>query len=101
FVIIGGAVADNVRDLTTAVQKWADTGPPAPPRWLGNIPFIGDHAVDYWQGLVTDTGKLLRAARKLIEPASALLLVVGKLLISGLLELGLSILIAFFLFRDG
>src|SRR5207247_10858326 len=34
-------------------------------------------------------------------PASSLFVRVGKLLVSGLLELALSILIAFFLFRDG
>jgi predicted PurR-regulated permease PerM len=101
FVIIGAAVSDDVRDLTSAVQQWADTGPPPPPSWLGKVPLVGERAVAYWQSLTTDTATLLQEARRLIVPASSLLMWIGKLLISGLLELALSILIAFFLFRDG
>jgi predicted PurR-regulated permease PerM len=101
FVIIGAAVSDDVRDLTSAVQQWTDTGPPPPPSWLGRVPLVGERAVAYWQNLTTDTAALLHEARRLIVPASSLLVKVGKLLVSGLLELTLSILIAFFLFRDG
>jgi len=101
FLIIGAAVSDDVRDLTSAVQEWIDTGAPPPPAWLGKVPLVGQRAVEYWQNLTTDTATLLREARRLIVPASSFLVWVGKLLISGLLQLALSILIAFFLFRDG
>jgi predicted PurR-regulated permease PerM len=101
FVIIGAAVSDDVRDLTTAIRSWIDTGPPAPPDWLAKIPLVGPRAVEYWQTLVTDSAKLLDEAKRLIAPASAWLVVIGKMLISGLVELALSILIAFFLFRNG
>jgi predicted PurR-regulated permease PerM len=101
FVVIGAAVSDNVRDLTTAVRGWIDTGPPAPPDWLARVPLVGSRAVNYWQSLATDSAKLAAEARRLIPPASAFLLMIGKMLVSGLLELTLSILIAFFLFRDG
>jgi predicted PurR-regulated permease PerM len=101
FLIIGTAVSDDVRDLTSAVQQWTDTGPPLPPSWLGRVPLVGQRAVEYWQNLTTDTATLLREARRLIVPASSFLVWVGKLLISGLLQMALSILIAFFLFRDG
>src|SRR5216117_278531 len=100
FVIIG-AVSDDIRDLTLAVQQWTDTGPPPPPSWLGKVPLVGERAVAYWQSLTTDTATLLHEARRLIVPASSLLVRVGKLLVSGLLELALSILLAFFLFRNG
>jgi len=101
FVIIGAAVSDDVRDLTSALQQWTDTGLPPPPSWLGRVPLVGERAVAYWQSLTTDTTTLLHEARRFIVPASSLLVKVGKLLVSGLLELALSILIAFFLFRDG
>jgi predicted PurR-regulated permease PerM len=101
FVVIGAAVSDNVRDLTTAVRSWIDTGPPAPPGWLAKLPLVGSRLVEYWQTLATDSAKLLAEAKKLIAPASALLVIIGKMLISGLVQLALSILIAFFLFREG
>jgi len=99
--VIGATLADNVHALTIAVRQWFDTGPPAPPEWLARVPVVGHRAMAYWQTLATDTTKLLLEARRLIEPLSALLLVIGRMLISGLLELTLSILIAFFLYRDG
>lgn len=101
FVIIGAAVSDDVRDLTAAVRGWIETGPPAPPDWLGRLPLVGSRAVAYWQTLATDSTKLAAEAKRLIAPASAFLLMIGKMLVSGLLELTLSILIAFFLFRGG
>jgi len=101
FVIIGAAVSDNVRDLTVAVQRWVDTGPPAPPDWLGKVPVFGARAVEYWQSLTTDSAKLLNEAKRLIVPASSSLVLIGKMLVHGLLALALSILIAFFLFRGG
>jgi predicted PurR-regulated permease PerM len=101
FVIIGGAVSDDVRDLTVAVRSWIETGPPAPPDWLAKVPLVGPRSVEYWQTLATDSAKLVEAGKRLVGPASGLLVAIGKMLISGLVELALSILIAFFLFRDG
>jgi predicted PurR-regulated permease PerM len=101
FVMIGAAVSDNVRDLTSAARSWTETGPPAPPAWLNKVPLFGKRIVDHWQIVATDSEKLLQIGKRLIAPTSALLVIIGKLLIGGLAQLALSILIAFFLFRDG
>jgi len=101
FGMIAAAVGDNVRDLTAAAKGWIDTGLPGPPDWLGTIPLFGHRAVEHWQTLAADRAQLIEESRRLIEPLSALLLVIGKVLISGLVALALSILIAVFFFRDG
>ena len=100
FLVIAAHIGDSVSDLTAAIRRWVDTGPPGPPDWLGKIPF-GSRAVTYWETLAADSAKLLEESKRLIEPASALLLVVGKILISGLFQLALSLFILLFLFRDG
>ena len=101
FLIAGMALSDNVRDLTTAAQHWIEQGPPAPPAWLAKVPVVGHQATEYWQSFAADTEKLWTEAQRFIEPVSSWLLKVGLALGGGLLELALSILIAFFLFRDG
>ena len=101
FVVIGATLADNVKELTAATRHWIAEGPPAPPAWLGKVPAIGHQATDYWQSLASDTAKLWTEAQPLVEKASSWLLVAGIALGRGVLELGLSIFIAFFLFRDG
>ena len=100
FLIAGMALSDNVRDLTTAAQHWIEQGPPAPPAWLAKVPVVGHQATEYWQSFAADTAKLWTEAQRFIEPVSSWLLKVGLALGGGLLELALSILIAFFLFRD-
>jgi predicted PurR-regulated permease PerM len=101
FVVIAAAVSDNVRDLTAAANEWINSGVPAPPPWLGKIPLFGHGAVEHWQALAADRAKLIEESKKLIEPLSVALLVIGKVVGNGLLALALSIFIALFFFRDG
>jgi predicted PurR-regulated permease PerM len=101
FVVVGASLADNVKDLTAATRKWMEAGPPAPPEWLGKVPLIGAKAVSTWQSLTSDTGKLMEKSQELLQLASAWLLKGGLLLGHGLMQLTLSIFIAFFLFCHG
>src|SRR6187402_1691687 len=101
FVIIGSTLAENVRELTEATRHWVEAGPPAPPEWLAKVPGIGQQATEYWKRLAADSSMLLATGKKLIEPLSGWLLSAGFGLGRGLFELTLSILIAFFIFRDG
>jgi hypothetical protein len=101
FVIVGATLADNVKDLTAAARKWVDRGPPLPPAWLAKVPMVGQQAAAYWQSLAQDTAKLWSEAERFIQPVSAWVLKVSLALGAGLLELVLSVFIAFFLFRDG
>jgi predicted PurR-regulated permease PerM len=101
FVIVGTTLGENVKELTDATRRWREAGPPAPPAWLAKVPGIGRQATEYWQRLAADSSALLDAGRKLIEPLGKWLVSAGVGLGRGLLELALSILIAFFIFRDG
>ena len=101
FVIVGVTLADNINQLTDAAKSWIQNGPPAPPDWLAKVPVVGPPATEYWQSMVADTSKLWTESQRLIEPASAWLLRGGLALGGGLIQLALSIFVAFFLFRDG
>jgi predicted PurR-regulated permease PerM len=101
FAIVGAKLADHVSQLMVAVRKWIEAGPPAPPEWLHKLPVIGDRIVASWQSLGGDTTRMLAIARRFIEPAGARLLNLGVVLGAGLVQLALSIFIAFFFFRDG
>lgn len=101
LTIIGSTLADNVRDLAVAARRSLEQGPPAPPAWLRKMPVIGHSASDYWQSLTQNTATLWTEARRFIEPLSSWLLRLGLSIGSGLMELGLSVLISLFLFRDG
>jgi predicted PurR-regulated permease PerM len=101
FLIVGMTLGDNVKELTAATRHWVAAGPPAPPEWLVKVPVVGAQAAEYWRSLAADTAKLWEEAQRFIEPVSIWLLKVGLALGAGVVELALSIFIAFFLFRDG
>jgi len=101
LIIVGATLADNVKDLTAAARRSFEQGPPPPPAWLVKVPVVGKSAADYWQSLSNDGGTLWTNARRFIEPVSSWLLKLGLLLGGGLVEVGMSILIAIFLFRHG
>jgi predicted PurR-regulated permease PerM len=101
FLIVGATLADNVGELRTAVHRWIDEGPPSPPDWLPEVPVVGQSAYDYWLSLTADSAKLVATAKRFVEPVSGVLLKLGVILGRGLLQLGLSVFIAFFLYRDG
>lgn len=101
FVIIGATLADNVKDVTVAARNWLDAGPPEPPTWLAKVPVVGPTATDYWQAVAQDSAKLWKDLKGFLEPVSSGLLKAGIALGRGVLELALSVFIAFFLFRDG
>jgi predicted PurR-regulated permease PerM len=101
FLIIGATLAGNVKALAAAIQHWVGQGPPAPPAWLERVPGIGQPVSEYWRSLEADTAKLWAEVQPFIEKVTGWLLVFGVALGRGVLELALSILVAFFLFRDG
>jgi len=101
FVIVGATLADNVKELTAATRRWLDAGPPEPPAWLAKVPIIGSSIIEEWQALAGDSARLIEEAKRFIEPVSSWALKAGLVLGRGLLELALSILVTFFLLRDG
>ena len=101
FLVVGLTLADNVTELKTAAQRLLDSGPPAPPAWLAKVPVIGKPAAERWQILAADSARLLQEAKRFVEPVGSWLLNVGLKLGVGLLDLALSILLTFFLLRNG
>jgi predicted PurR-regulated permease PerM len=101
FVVIGLTLADNVQDLKAATQRWIAAGLPAPPAWLAKVPLVGSMAVETWQDLAADTGRLLEELKRILEPVAARLLQTGLSLGIGLFQMALSILVAFFLLQNG
>jgi predicted PurR-regulated permease PerM len=101
FVMVGLTLTNNVTELKNATQRWLDAGPPAPPAWLAKVPVIGHAMTEKWQSLATDSAKLLQEAKRFVEPVGSWLIKTGLKLGVGLLQLALSILVTFFLLRNG
>jgi len=101
FVIVGATIAENADRVADWVRMLAEEGPPEPPAWVGQLPYIGERAAEYWGGFAHDTSKMFDELRKVAEPARKVAVSGGATVLGAVLQLALSIVIAFFLFKDG
>jgi predicted PurR-regulated permease PerM len=101
FVIVGASLADNAEAVALWARSVLEEGPPEPPTWVNELPLIGERVAAYWSGMAHDAPRLLAELSKYIEPARRIALASGVTVAGALLQLALSILIAFFFFRDG
>lgn len=101
FVIVGATLAENFDRMSGFVRGAIETGPPDAPAWLGQLPLVGERAAAYWGPLAHDSARALAELGRFAEPLRDFALRSGAVVGEGLLQLTLSVLIAFFLFRDG
>lgn len=101
FAIVAFGLADNAAQLINAINTQIELGPPEAPTWLLNIPIVGDHLTAYWNNLAHDSQRLAEDIKLVLPAAQTTLLAAGKAFGSGLIQLSLSVFIAFFLFHDG
>jgi len=100
IVVVGFSLADSAADLTAAFQRWREAGPPAPPAWLGSVPFVGTELTERWAALASDRERMIEEGGRLIQAGTSWVLTGGFAIGRGVTELAISILIAFFLYRD-
>jgi predicted PurR-regulated permease PerM len=95
------ALADNVAELGHAATQVARNGLPDAPAWLRQIPLIGQTMFDYWQQFVHDGPRLMAELQKLAQMAQASVLAGGRVAGKGVVDIGLSVFLAFFFFLHG
>jgi predicted PurR-regulated permease PerM len=101
LAVVVATLAESVSRLVAAVARLLEQGPPSPPLWVAELPAVGESLAAYWEGLAHDAPAFTGELRKLIGPAADLALGGGAVLGAGILELSLSVFIAFFFYRDG
>jgi predicted PurR-regulated permease PerM len=101
FAIMVATLADSISSLITAATRVLDQGPPVPPHWVAGLPVVGESLAAYWERLANNAPAFMIELKKLIGPATDIAVASGAVLGVGLLELGLSVFIAFFFYRHG
>lgn len=94
-------LADSMAQLGRGVSELMNSGLPDAPAWLRDVPLIGQSLFDYWQRLAHDGQRLMTELSKLADPAQKLALDTGRMVGKGVVDLGLSVFLAFFLFLHG
>src|ERR1700722_1062906 len=86
FIVVGDSLADNVTDVIEVIRHLFTTGPPAPPRWLIDVPVIGPHLQDYLKHLASDPAAQKSLLQDFISPLKSFALELGKALGHGIFE---------------
>jgi predicted PurR-regulated permease PerM len=101
FLFVGFRLADSIAQTVSLVQGWFRDGVPAPPEWIGNLPFLGKSLHAYWLSLSHDSVKTAALFKESFSRSQGWLVNRGLDFGQGILHLTLSVFIAFFFYRDG
>jgi predicted PurR-regulated permease PerM len=101
FIIVGTSLGDNIDNLSRALSHLKTEGFSTPPDWVTGLPVIGSRLDTFWRGLEIDSTQVFEYAKRLATPVSKWLLGAGLAFGTGLLHLTISVLTAYFLYRDG
>ena len=101
LALIAYNLADNVTALYNGIRSAIESGPPAPPDWLKDIPVVGVRLDTYWHLISTSREEMDALILFSLEPTKNFLLAGGILLGQGVIEMSLAAFVSFFLYRDG
>jgi len=101
LVAVAMVLADDVAELGRAAAAVFKDGLPDAPGWLADIPLFGQPVHEYWQQFAHDGPRLLKELEKLAKPAQDAALAGGRMVGRGVLDIGLSVFLAFFFFLHG
>ena len=101
MALLGTSLADNFARFAGQMLSVFETGPPPPPPWVAELPYFGPQLAETWHYFADDTTRFADTVREYVGPATQWLLGLGTKLGGGVLDLTLSVVAAFFFFRDG
>lgn len=101
IAVLGLSLGDSVAPVADAIRAGWERGLPDPPQWVRDLPLIGASLERYWAGLAHDSAKLGAEMQRLLQPLRSWLLTGGLQIGVGLVYLVLSVVLAFFFYRDG
>jgi len=101
FVVVGLTFTDTIRDGLQWLGDRKKAGMPEPPAWLNSVPLIGERITQSWADYVADAESTLEEWKPWLTEGGRWLLGHTVDLAKGFMHLVLSVLIAFFFYRDG
>jgi predicted PurR-regulated permease PerM len=101
FVVVGLTFTDTIHSGLKWLGDRKQAGIPEPPAWLNSVPLIGERITQSWADYVADAESTLEEWKPWLNEGGRWLLGHTVDLAKGLMHLVLSVLIAFFFYRDG
>lgn len=101
FAIVGWSLRHDFTQLVHATRAALQNGPPQLPQWLTDLPLLGPRLSYRWQEFSTDSVAREQALHSLQAYLQHFAVRLGQSVGKGLFQICVSLLVAFFLYRDG
>ena len=101
MALLTASLADVTPAAIDAIRALLEKAQVAPPEWLKKIPLAGEQLDAYWHRLAESREELTALLRRLYDPAREFIVKAGAIFAEGVLQLVLTLFIAFFFYRDG
>ncbi len=101
FLVVGLSFTDNIQSSLEWLNSHKEASIPPPPEWVSNIPLVGPKIAASWLELTESAEPILERARPWAQKSGMWLLQHSLDFAQGVFHIGVSLLIAFFLYRDG
>jgi predicted PurR-regulated permease PerM len=101
FLVVGLTFTDSIQTIIEWLNSHKEATLPPPPKWVEHIPLAGTRISEYWSKLVADAVPAVNWLTPRFQDAGVWLLQHSLDVARGVFHLAMSVLIAFFLYRDG
>ncbi len=101
FLLVGVGLTENLAGINGSVREILQKGLPPAPAWLAKIPVAGGYVTMWWSENAGDPERIGLLLKGLLQKSHNLLLAFGMDLGRGIVQLLLSIFVAFFFYRAG
>lgn len=101
LALLSHNLAENVAQLTANLREWQSNGIAEPPSWVAPLPFVGLRMQQFWSDLSTGSVEATARLEPYVQYVRTEILTFGALIGAGVVQIVISLLIAFFLYQDG
>jgi len=101
FVIVGIKMAENMAQAIDFIKTFMSSGLSKPPEWMQNLPLIGADITSSWQNYSANPDELVVVVKEFFTKSGGWFMRRSLDLGHGILQLTLSVFIAFFFYCDG
>ncbi len=101
FIFVGVTLVDSFRGFVVAATEAIRNQPDRPPQWAMDIPLIGEYADSFWSEYIQDKSKIPELLQTHYGDITQKLLAITATIGRGAIDVLLSVVISFFMFRHG
>lgn len=101
FFVVGLTFTDSIQSAMEWIKAHREASFPPPPAWVEKIPLVGARISESWAKLEASAEPVMNWVKPWFEQAGLWALRHSLSLAQGVLQLAMSVLVAFFLYRDG